>query len=134
MYSREHALLSLPVGAGAVAMGIGPLVAVPWALAVGVGIDLDHFLVARLVDGDWAALTDGLREPRRLVVDQDALFVDSGMDRLDRLLSHAVLGGVGVGLVLPLAPDLAVLTGVTLYVHVLADLVWDVYETRVVEE
>ncbi|MFB6074796.1 MAG: hypothetical protein ABEJ89_07270 [Haloarculaceae archaeon] len=131
MYSREHALLSLVVAVGAVAwLPLDPLLAVPWALAVGVGVDFDHFLLARLVDGDWRAVRRALARPSRVLFDQSALFADSASFPEARLLSHVLLGGVGFTALWPVAPALAALTGATLYVHVLADLVWDVYERR----
>ncbi|SHH67907.1 hypothetical protein [Halobaculum gomorrense] len=145
MYSRHHAAVSGAVAAGLVAvlpLGETPAVAAgAWALltAAGVAIDLDHFLMARLVRGDWANARRALATPRAAVFDQSELFDPGDLWPLHRLLSHAVLaplavaaawiagaaldaGGLGVT---PTAAALA--TAVVLYVHVLTDLIWDVW-------
>lgn len=103
-----------------------PLAAVGYAAVVGVAIDFDHFLVERVNRGRWRAARRGLGDPRKLVLDQDALFEEDSMDELDRLLSHVVIIGAAVPATWLYAPGLGALTAVVLYGHVLADLVWDV--------
>lgn len=96
-----------------------------WAALVGVGVDLDHLLVARLNAGDWSALRGLLRNPSAAVLDQDAVFAEDDLWARQRLLSHHVLGGLLVLVLLPVSTYLAVFTAVVLYAHVLADLVHD---------
>jgi hypothetical protein len=131
MYSKSHLLISLVVGAAvALLTGQPPTLAaasVAYAAALGVGIDVDHFLVARLNTGNWDALLGVVRNPRRVVFDQRNIFdEDEDMTRLQRLLSHVVLGGVLVAVLYPLSAYAAVLSAVVLYVHVLCDLYQDV--------
>lgn len=145
VYSRHHAAISGAVAAGlvlALPLGATPAVAVGWwalLTAAGVAIDLDHFLMARLVRGDWANARRALGSPRAAVLDQSELFDPGDLWPLHRLLSHAVLapvavfaawllgaalgdGGLGVT-----ATAAALATAVVLYVHVLTDLIWDVW-------
>ncbi len=96
-----------------------------WAAVVGVGIDLDHLLVARLNAGDWSALRGLLRNPTAAVFDQDAIFAEDDLWARQRLLSHHVLGGLLVLVLLPVSVYLAVFTALVLYAHVLADLLHD---------
>jgi hypothetical protein len=55
-------------------------------------------------------------------VEQDAIFEDGEVGAVERLLSHAVLGGVAVPLCWLVSAYLAGLVGVAVYTHVLADL------------
>jgi hypothetical protein len=96
-----------------------------WAAVVGVGIDLDHLLVARLNAGDWSALRGLLRSPAAAVLDQDAIFAEDDLWARQRLLSHHVIGGVLVAVLVPVSAYLAAFTALVLYAHVLADLVHD---------
>lgn len=101
------------------------LLLVAYAAVVGVGIDLDHFLLARLNDGDWRAARRCLADPRIVFLEQDRIFRTDEVGTLPRLLSHVVITGLLVGLLALLAPGLAVFTAVVLYLHVLADLYAD---------
>lgn len=97
-----------------------------YAAVVGVGIDFDHFLVARLNTGEWTAVRRCLRDPRIVFTDQNAIFEEGDVGTLRRLLSHVVLAGLAVVGLLAVDVFLAVFTAVVLYAHLLSDLVWDV--------
>lgn len=136
MLSKHHLLLS--IAAGGALLLFTPSTLPIWlvlgvATGMGVLIDLDHFLLARLNQGDWRALTRGLRNPRLLVLDQDQLFDVDALWARQRLLSHAIIGSVLVGGLVAagsrfaLAPWVGLVAAVTLWVHLLADLVWDNY-------
>ncbi|QZP36781.1 hypothetical protein [Halobaculum magnesiiphilum] len=145
MYSRHHAAISAVVAAGLVLwlpLGATPAAAAgAWALltAVGVAIDLDHFAMARLVRGDWANARRAITDPRAALLDQSELFDPGDLWPLHRLLSHAVLAPVAVAAAWAVGNALAVAglgvtataaalaTAVVLYVHVLTDLIWDVW-------
>jgi hypothetical protein len=125
MKSGAHAAVSIVVAGLALALtdppvGAGAVVAI--ALATGVGVDFDHFLLARY-GGDWGALRRCLRNPLIVVTDQSAIFADGEVGALERLLSHAVIGGVAVPALWLVSPYVAGLVAVSLYAHVLADLV-----------
>lgn len=135
MYSKSHGAISLVVGIGLVAAGVvfvHPLVVVAYAVAVGVGIDFDHFLLARYNTGEWRALRYLLADPLTALSDQSTIFREHDLDAFDRLLSHVVIVGVAVPVTWLVDPALGLVTGVTLYFHVLADLVADVqhFEAR----
>lgn len=126
MHSRDHAIHSgvLAFLLWAVAPPPGdPLVLVLFVLAVGIGIDGDHFLIARINTGTWKNLGRVVRNPRLVIFDQSAVFDTLDVWAEDRLFSHALIGGGGVGLLWLL--DLrywAVVAALTLYVHILADI------------
>jgi|GEM_PF-1678038 len=132
MYSRDHALISLAVGlVGVWALSLPNVVpwwaAIGWALAVGVGIDFDHFLVARLVSGDWLALARVLRNPLLPLTDPSGIFADDDLWAIQRLFSHVVIAGGLVGALWFWDQSFAVFTAVVLYAHLLSDLAWDNY-------
>ena len=104
-----------------------PLAAVvAYGTAVGVLIDLDHFLIARYKTGDWDAVRFCLTHPVALVTDQGRIFDHGDVGVLSRLLSHLLIAGVVVpGLAALVSPDLAILTGVVLYAHLVCDVIWD---------
>ncbi|EMA28953.1 hypothetical protein [Haloarcula japonica] len=130
MYSRDHAIVSAVVGATGVVVLPIPLpwwAAVGYAVVVGVAIDFDHFAVARLETGDWAALRRCLRNPKIAVLDQEDIFDPQDLWPLQRLLSHHLIGGVVVFGLWLVSEPLALFTALVLYAHVLGDLVWDNY-------
>lgn len=133
IYSKHHALLSVLVGVGFLAVGpatsLPAVVLVGYAVAVGVGIDFDHFLVAWLRTGRPRAIRNALANPRAVFFDQGSLFEPDELTKLDRLLSHVVIAGVVVSATWYLDPAVGLLTAVVLYVHLLSDLVWDVFVT-----
>lgn len=130
MYSRNHAIVSLVVAGLLVALGElpgHPAVVTAVVVAVGVGIDVDHFLVAWLHTGSTKNVRRALANPLIVVFDQRAIFDEDDLSELQRLLSHAVIAGLAVGgLVAVGATGWATVVGVSLYAHVLADLVADV--------
>ncbi|WP_408960075.1 hypothetical protein [Natrinema sp. 74] len=100
-------------------------VVVAYGTAVGVFIDLDHFLIARRKTGDWTAVRFCLANPGAAIGDQSRIFEPGDVGVLSRLLSHVVIAGVVVPALTLVSVPLAVLTGAVLYAHLLADLVWD---------
>ncbi|MFB6135281.1 MAG: hypothetical protein ABEJ04_00805 [Halobacteriaceae archaeon] len=127
MYSRDHLLVSLAVGAALAWALASPddLLVVGLSAAVGVGIDVDHFLVARLHAGTWRAAREFARRPWTVFTAPDEIFEPGELWPLQRLLSHVVLGGVLVLALAAVRPTLALVAAVSLYAHLLADLVED---------
>lgn len=130
MYSREHALVSLAVGIfGMWTLSLPDLVppwaAVGWAVALGVGIDFDHFLVARVTTGNWNAFERVLRNPLLPLTNPDHIFEADDLWAIQRLLSHVVIAGALVGVLWFWDASFALFTALVLYAHVLSDLVWD---------
>jgi hypothetical protein len=124
MRSVSHAGVSLVITGLALTLTTPPVPAVgvvAVVLVAGVGIDVDHFLLARY-EGDWGAVRRCLRDPRIVVLDQEAIFADGEVGAIRRLLSHAVIGGVAVPLVWVVSPYVAGLVAVSLYAHLLMDL------------
>lgn len=99
---------------------------VAYAGVVGVAIDLDHFPIARYTTGDWSALKRCVTSPRRAFLDQREIFSETAVWPLQRLLSHAVIAGVVTLSLLIVSVPIAIVTSVTLYVHVVSDLIADV--------
>ena len=130
MYSRDHAILSLVVavvGTSTLDLSISWPLTVVVALVAGVGIDFDHFLIARLTTGRWQALRRCLSNPRLVFFDQDGIFRPESIRPLQRLLSHVVIIAVVVPALALVDVALAVFVAAVLYVHLLADLAWDNY-------
>lgn len=130
MKSGEHFLLTVPVVGAVLARAeersprrLAALAA--YGLGLGVLIDLDHFVLARLRVGDWHHLTDCLRDPKPVFVDQEHLFDGTGEMASLRILSHVLVGGVLIALARRVRRPVAALTKSVLYVHVLADLLRD---------
>jgi hypothetical protein len=132
MHSREHALVSLAVGlAGVWTLSLPEVVpwwaAVGWAVGIGVGIDFDHFLLARLVSGDWTALRRVLRDPLLPFTAPAEIFESDDLWAIQRLFSHVLLGGLLTGALWFWNEPVAVFTALVLYAHLLSDLAWDNY-------
>jgi hypothetical protein len=133
MKSPEHAVVGAIVGGVAVAVLFpgSSLVAgvMLWAagVALSVFVDLDHFLIARAMCGDWSNLRRAVSNPRIGLIDQEQVFADVDENALQRyrLLSHLLVGGVLVGVSSQVDGRLAVLVALLLYAHVVADLLRD---------
>lgn len=129
MYSRDHALVSAVVGLAFVFVvphTVPTSLLWLYMVVLGVGIDLDHFAIARANRGDWANLRRCIAHPSRAVLDQQSIFEGADVWRDQRLLSHALVGGGLVAATWPLGEVWALATAVTLYAHVVADLYSDV--------
>lgn len=128
MYSKHHAVLSLVVSVAVVALlePTRPAALIVAGTVAGTIVDLDHFPLSRVHAGDWRALRRVVRRPWLVVTEEHRIFAGARIDPLERLLTHAILGGVATGLAWLRWPALGVVVGATLYVHVLSDLVWDV--------
>jgi hypothetical protein len=133
MKSPEHAAIGALVSGGAVVVlfptvALGPTL-VLWAggVLLSVFIDLDHFLIARRMTGDWSNLRRAVSDPRVGLIDQEKVFADVDEVRLRqyRLLSHLLVGGTVVVVSSQLAGRMAVFVAVLLYAHVVADLLRD---------
>ncbi|PCR90550.1 hypothetical protein CP557_08510 [Natrinema ejinorense] len=101
-------------------------IVVAYGTAIGVFIDLDHFLIARFKTGNWSAVRFCLSNPRTAVADQSEIFDPGDVGVLSRLLSHVVVGGLVVAALALVSAPLAIVTGAVLYAHLLADLIWDI--------
>ena len=133
MKSPEHALVGGVVGIVAVST-LFPSASLAtqatlWAAGVflSVFIDLDHFVIARRMVGDWSNLRRAVTNPRVGLVDQEQVFVgvDEPTLRQYRLLSHLLVGGVLIALLSQADGRLALLVAVLIYAHVVADLLRD---------
>lgn len=135
MYSLAHAVISLLVASGVVVAGsptVHPVLAVAYGVALGVLIDLDHFLLAWVLSGSLTPVRRVLSKPWIVVSDPGTIFESNDLDPYPRLISHVVITGVLVPAAwLAVDPFVGVLTAAVLYAHVLADLVADrrSYET-----
>jgi hypothetical protein len=67
-------------------------------------------------------------------LDQASIFHEYELGKLDRLLSHMLIGGPLVAVLWVLSPTLAALAAATLYAHVVADLFQDIRDVRAANE
>lgn len=127
MRSHEHAAIGAAVGALAVThLGRGrslPAKLALWTygLLLSVFIDLDHFLIARAKTGDWSHFTKAMGSPAWAFREQEQVFPDLEI-RLERLVSHALIGSVLVRLLRQMSRTLGAFSAVVLAAHVLADV------------
>ena len=130
MYSRAHAAISLVVAVTVVLAGeptVNPALAVTYGVALGVLIDLDHFVLAWVLSGSLDPLRRVLRAPWIVVTDPSTIFDAEDLGPYHRLISHVVIAGVLVpGVWLAVDPFVGVLSAAVLYAHLLADLIADV--------
>jgi hypothetical protein len=132
MKSPEHAALGAVASAVlAVALPVAAPLEAAALFAYGVGlsvfVDLDHFLVARRLSGDWSHLRRCVTDPVFAFTQQEQVFegVDTRRLEVTRLLSHLLVGGALVAALALFRPVYALFTAVVLYVHVVADLLRD---------
>ncbi|PSQ21909.1 hypothetical protein BRD01_10720 [Halobacteriales archaeon QS_8_65_32] len=131
MRSSEHLLASVPATALALAAvrrqcsRTRLAILGAYGLGLGVFIDLDHFLIARVYAGDWHHLTGALRNPIAAFSEQEGIFDDIRDMMYERLLTHVLVGGVLIGLAEGLSRPLAVVTAVVLHCHLLCDFLRD---------
>lgn len=127
--SSHHAVLSLL--ASLFVVGVlsppSPVVLVLVGTVAGVGIDVDHFPISRARHESWGAARRVASNPRLIISDPERIFAEWPIHPLERLLSHVALAGSLTLLTWLLWPGLGVVLGASLYVHLLADLVWDVW-------
>lgn len=129
MRSSEHAVVGAAVsltGALALRDAYGPpalALLVGYGLLLSVFIDLDHFVITRLRTGDWAHLRACLADPVWAFTAQEEVFAAvAEVMGYQRLLSHALLGGVLTVAGLAIGPGVGAFTAVVVYAHVLGDL------------
>lgn len=127
--SSHHAAVSLLVSVAAVwfLRPAAPIALVAAGTVAGVAIDLDHFPIARLRSGDWRSARRVLANPLLVVTDPERIFEGVPLNALERLLTHVLLGGLAVSVAWLAWPALGVVLGVSLYVHIAADLGHDVW-------
>ena len=133
MYSREHFVIGSVVSGLSVA-ALRETFALPvlaalflYGVLLSVFIDLDHFVVARRHASDWSHLRACVSDPVYAFTKQDEVFegIPETQIQLERLLSHAVLGGSLTAALAVVSVPVAVFTAVVVYAHVVADLLRD---------
>ncbi|WP_181684903.1 hypothetical protein [Halorhabdus salina] len=129
MYSLAHAVISLLVAFGVVIGGdptVNPALAVGYGVALGVLIDLDHFLLSWVIGDSVGPLKRVLRRPWVVATDPGSIFEEGDLGPYHRLISHVVIAGAVVPAVwLVVDPFLGTLSAAVLYAHLLADLIAD---------
>lgn len=129
MYSRSHTIISVIIGVPLAVTAPGfhqQLHILVYVVGLGVGIDLDHFVIGRINRGDWSNLTRCIRNPSQVFVDQASIFNRGDIWRDQRLFSHLLIGGFLIGLIWFISEYLAFVTAVTVYTHVILDLYSDI--------
>lgn len=106
------------------------LAVIVYGTALGVFIDLDHFLIARFKTGSWNALRFCLVNPLAAFTDQDRIFSRGDVGALTRLLSHLLLTGILVPALALTSLPLGIVTAAVLYAHIVTDVAWDIQRLR----
>lgn len=102
-------------------------VLVVYGTAIGVFVDLDHFLIARVKTGGWDAVRFCLSNPTAAVADQGRIFGHGDVGVLSRLLSHLLIVGLAGPLLALASVPFSILTVAVLYVHLVCDVLWDIW-------
>lgn len=102
-----------------------------YGLALGVLIDMDHFLWARYNHGHWDHLKDALKAPKE-TMKNNAQVMEGALGEKQRYTSHFVILVLGTGLAYAGGPNLAALTLVMLSSHILSDI-YASYQEGVIE-
>lgn len=99
-----------------------------YAASLGVLIDLDHFVIARLHTGSWEPFVRSIRSPVRSFLRQEDIFAEEEVPRADRVVTHLLIGGVlAVGLWY-VRPEWGYITAIVVYLHLLTDAIADSFE------
>jgi hypothetical protein len=96
-----------------------------YGVFLSVFIDLDHFVIARKLEGDWTHLKRAIFNPKIGLVEQEKVFEDLPDFEGERLLSHLFIGGALVLLFAILAPFVAAFTAVVVGTHMFCDVLRD---------
>ena len=91
-----------------------------YAVATGVLIDLDHFLITLTRDRDLNELKNALKNPRLILTDNQAVF-DQTIPEKARWISHVTVLVLVPLLIFTQSPRLGVLTFLMLDLHIAAD-------------
>jgi hypothetical protein len=133
MYSRNHLLISLIIGLiSASFFGITGLefaLIVGYGCVIGVLIDIDHFVIARINTGTWSALRASLARPSKLLFQQRTVFTGE-VGKLQRLLSHMIISGVIVSIIAVFNIILSLFSIIIFYFHIVGDIYADIREIQ----
>ncbi len=92
-----------------------------YAVAVGVLIDLDHFLIARTREGSWKHFVAAVKDFRTIVTENEKI-IEGAVSEGERLLSHLVLMGIVSIAIYQFDQRLGLLTLGMLGVHIAVDI------------
>lgn len=101
---------------------------VVFAGGLGVLIDLDHFVVARLNTGSWEPFVRAIRSPVRSFLDQEDIFTERAVPSEDRVVTHLLVGGALTGGLWYLLPEWGYIAAVVIYLHLLTDAIADAFD------
>lgn len=98
-----------------------------WGLVAGVLIDLDHFLVARIKNGDWSVLLRALKDPLAAWTNWRKI-IDPVKDvpAEHRLMVHITVAIAVSAVLIPFNTQLFYMTALMTSIHILSDLYADI--------
>lgn len=103
------------------------LIVVASGVLVGILIDLDHFVIARLNTGNWTALSNLRSHPMKVLHDQSSIF-SGEVGKLQRLLSHMLIGGAAFSIISIFSLRTGIFISVVIYFHIIGDIAADIRE------
>lgn len=98
------------------------LAATAYAVAIGVFMDLDHFLLAWSGSGDFVELRRAFRNPVDAFTNAEKIFERGVFTPRARFLSHFTILYTATGLSLLVSVELAAFTAAIITLHILADI------------
>lgn len=126
MKVQHHALTGLIGGALLAMVGFGELhpgLTIAYVVLLGVFIDLDHFIIARVNGGSWRAVRFCLSNPVRAITNQYEIFIGGKeITAEQRLVTHTAILVTGTAIASIHSSWLAILTAIAFGSHILGDL------------
>jgi len=127
VYKHFLASLGLGVFTGLV-LPVGLVPAVSVAVIAGTLIDFDHFLISRIVNGNWSYIRNVLDNPVKSIFDIGSVSTaEMGFDGNYRLIAHGLELVAVLSLGLFFASPLLDIAGLAIALHLVCDLYADTF-------
>ena len=126
MESYQHALISAVISPLLLfyvfgISGMSMILLSAYGVFIGVFIDLDHFLMQRILNGNWDDVKKTVENPVKMVFDNMSLRTDP-IEPWSRLLSHFAILALFPAAIYIFDTALAEFSFLILFAHILCDL------------
>lgn len=124
----EHLLVSSVIGvSAALYFGAGALnstIIVSSSIISGAFIDLDHFVISRVIDGNWERLRKACKHPLETLTNNEGIFGKKWLPPSKVITSHIIIAS-GLGLLYLFTNILAAgIASISAFLHIGMDLIF----------
>lgn len=128
----EHLLVSSVIGVSAsLYFGTGALnsiIIASCSIISGAFIDLDHFVISRVIDGNWGRLRKAFNHPLETLTNNEGIFGEKWLPPSKVITSHITIAS-SLGLFYLFTDILAIgVASISAFVHVAMDLIFLKYK------